>query len=242
MPHFFVSTDNVTGGRFVLGPEESGHLVRVLRRKVGDVIGLFDGKDTSWRGTIDRATPTRVEGVVSSEVKGTERRLTVRLLQGLPRGERFEWVLEKATELGVAEIVPVLTRRSVATVPSERVGSKMERWNKIVRAAAQQCGRVDCPRVVAPISFTEAVGGVSPQELILMAWEGENEKPLRDVLRLKSEVRAVNVMIGPEGGFDPSEVVQAQNAGAVTVSLGSRILRTETAGLFVLSVLNYEYD
>lgn len=244
MPHFFVSPENLEAGRFVLAPEESGHLVRVLRKKVGDEVQLFDGVDRSYRGVLDSVTPERVSGRVLAELAPVKAPYFLRLFQGVPKGDTFEWIIEKATELGVAEIVPLLTVRSVARVPAARATAKQARWEKIARAAAAQCGRADVPKILAPLEFDQALARVTPAELWLIPWEGEETKTLKSALvaidKSGRMPARTNVMIGAEGGFDPAEVDRARARGVIPVTLGPRILRTETAGIFVASSLLYE--
>ena len=244
MPHFFVSPKGIKAGRFELAPDESAHVARVLRKKPGDEIQLFDGVDRSYRGVLDVVTPDRVSGRLLSEVPSVKAPYVLRLFQGVPKGDTFEWIIEKATELGVSEIIPLHTLRSVARVPAPRAAAKLARWEKIARAAAAQCGRVDVPVLSAPLEFDEALARVTPQEAWLIPWEGEELKTLKSALSAFNKVGQmplpINVMIGPEGGFDLAEVDRARAKGVIPVALGPRILRTETAGIFVASALLYE--
>jgi 16S rRNA (uracil1498-N3)-methyltransferase len=268
VPHFFVSPLRIRDGQFALAPEESAHLARVLRKKIGDEVRLFDGVDHSYRAVLDVVTPERVSGRILAELPFVETPFFFRLFQSVPKGDTFEWIIEKATELGVAEIVPLQTRRSVARVPAARVAAKTVRWEKIVRAAAAQCGRADIPAISPPLEFDAALDRMAKNDLSLIAWEGESSKTLKSVLSAELHAlagateadisptppavrkrgrtpppgrTAVNVMIGPEGGFDPSEVERAAARGVRAVGLGPRILRTETAGIFVASSLLYEF-
>lgn len=248
MPHFFVSPQNIKDGHFGLAPEESAHLARVLRKKAGDEVRLFDGVDRSYRGLLEIVTPERVSGRIVAELPHSDASYFLRLFQGIPKGDTFEWIIEKATELGVAEIVPLQTLRSVARVPDSRAAAKQVRWKKIARAAAAQCGRADVPVISEPLHFDEALKRAEPSDLFLIAWEGEETKTMKSALSFAPDAfgkngrmpTVINVMIGPEGGFDPSEVDRARARGAIPVSLGPRILRTETAGIFVASSLLYE--
>ena len=244
MPHFFVPPSHIHEGRFYLLPDESAHVARVLRKKSGDEVGLFDGVNRAYRGVLETVSPEKVEGRILAEGPVVSAPYRLRLFQGMPKGDKFEFVLEKAAELGVAEIVPLITRRVVAKIPEERWAAKGARWNKIVRAASAQCGRTDVPVVAAPIPWTGALRGMLLGETSWIAWEGERGKTLKEVVHSSGFPRGsktVNVMIGPEGGFDPREVDQAVAAGVIPVTLGPRILRTETAGLFVASVLLHEW-
>lgn len=250
MPHFFVDPRNISDGRFVLDPDESAHVARVLRKKPGDTVRLFDGVDRSYEGVLDDATPGRVTGRILDQRSSEPTGPFVRLFQAIPKGDAFEWILEKTTELGVNEVVPFHARRNVARVARDRAAAKQSRWEKIVRAASAQCGRADVPTVSAPQEFEEILARLDPSQPTFLAWEGEETVSLKSALAARSsgEPRAdrkegrliVNMVVGPEGGFTPEEVSQARARGVVPVSLGPRILRTETAGLFVVGAVLYE--
>lgn len=253
MPHFFVPPDAVQNEKFTLAVDESRHLAKVLRKKPGDEINLFDGLGRLYRARIETVGDASVSGrIVSTETQPAVN-FTLRLFQGMPKGDKFDWILEKMTELGAAEIVPVNTERSVVHLSEEKIPARLERWKKIVTAAAKQSGRASVPSVRAPMDLNTALALCGKEDLTLIPWEGEKNLSLREVLRSKlsgpipqtgtlpgGNAKVVNVFIGPEGGFSLDEVARAQKTGAVTVTLGPAILRTETAGLFVASALVYE--
>lgn len=241
MPHFFVPPDNVRGGRFFLAPDESRHLAVVLRKRSGQEVLLFDGEGKAFRALLESVSAEKVAGKILSEERPPAAPFRLRLFQGFPKGDKFDWVLEKMTELGAAEIVPVYTERTVARVPQEKVDARLKRWRKIVLSSAKQCGRAEVPVVQPPVTWPEAFGLVGQDDLTLLPWEGEETRQLKQVLEGKP-AKVVNVLIGPEGGLTPEEVELAKKRGAVTVSLGPAILRTETAGLFVASALLYEWS
>jgi 16S rRNA (uracil1498-N3)-methyltransferase len=242
MPHFFVSPSAVRDGRFALGPEESRHVAVVLRKKPGDEVSLFDGEGGVYRAVLESVAVGAVGGrILSRRVEGPEP-YRLRLFQGLPKGDKFDWIVQKATELGAAEIVPVVLARSVSRPPADRVAAKQKRWRKIAAAAAEQSGRSRVPEVRTVTPFTEALKMCGAEDLTILPWEGEETVSLRQVLTPPGRARpSVNVFIGPEGGLTPAEVDAARRAGAVSVSLGPAILRTETAGLYVASVIQYEW-
>ncbi len=260
MPHFFVDPRNITDGRFVLAADESAHLARVLRKKSGDAVRLFDGVDRSYDGVLDEVTPGRVAGRIVAQRVSVSAGPFVRLFQAIPKGDTFEWILEKAVELGVGEVVAFHARRNVARVPPERAAAKRARWEKIVRAASAQCGRADVPAVAGPLEFDEVLDRFGPADASFLAWEGEEVVSFKaglarrglggkasqggayDEASAKQEGNRmiVNIVVGPEGGFTTEEVGRARARGGATVSLGPRVLRTETAGLFMASALLYE--
>ncbi len=240
MPHFFVSPGAVANGHFFLEQDEARHLCLVLRKKPGDKIRLFDGKGHNYHARIDHISSARVQGIVLSEESVTPWPWSLRLFQGMPKGDKFDWILEKMTELGASEVVPVYTERSMAKIPSDKLGARVKRWEKILLSAAKQSGQSRVPKVMAPVLFSEAVKMCARDSLSLFPWEGEEKMTLKQVLRSSGCLSVINVFIGPEGGFTPQEVSLAQNNDMHLVSLGPLIFRTETAGLFVASALLYE--
>jgi 16S rRNA (uracil1498-N3)-methyltransferase len=164
-------------------------------------------------------------------------KLSIVLAQGLPKGQKMEYVVEKATELGVARIVPFASARSAGD--TARTG-KVDRWRRIAKTAAEQCGRYDVPEIEDPIDFDRLVKRIAAEALALFPWELAPARPLRETLPglIATHSRAL-VAIGPEGGFSSAEAKTARAAGAHTISLGSRILRTETAGLVTCAALLY---
>ena len=211
------------------------HLVRVLRARAGEALELFDGRGTVF--------PAQVEEVGSDSARLTvgpgapqpaPREITI--VQGLPKAEKLEWVLQKGTELGASAFAPVFTERTVVK-PSGREEAKVVRWQRIVEEAARQCGRADVPKVWAPRELSEAVGALS-SSLILVLDEEEEALPLSIALAQEPAAsRPLALVIGPEGGLGRDEVRALQRLGAVTVTLGRRVLRTETAALAALAVL-----
>jgi len=243
MPHFYVSPGSIQGDRFSLKKDEAHHLATVLRKTAGDEIDLFDGAGNAYRARLESVAPGAVAGRILSRLQAPGLAVRARLFQGLPKGDKMEWILEKAAELGAAELVPVLTERSVGKIPNDRLPLRLARWDKILRAAAKQCGRATLPELRPPQSLEDALGLCAADDLTLIPWEAERALSLKRLLagRAPTPPKTVNIFIGPEGGFSPKEVDAAKQAGAQAVTLGPLILRTETAGLFVLSVLWHEF-
>jgi 16S rRNA (uracil1498-N3)-methyltransferase len=159
------------------------------------------------------------------------------LYQALIKGQRFDWVLEKGTEVGVSSFVPVVSSRSVVR-PAEASASRLERWQRIVTEAAEQSGRSRLPQVSPPVTFADALA--SAPGLRLLPWEGEHDITLREALTAEGPPEAVSLFIGPEGGFPTEEVEMARQQGVRTVSLGPRILRAETAGIVAAALVLHE--
>ncbi len=161
----------------------------------------------------------------------------ITIAQGVPKGQKMDFVVEKLTELGAASIIPLQSER---TIVSDVSPNKLERWRRLAKSAAQQCGRNDIPQIEDPLALRDLLARFSDYDLVLLPWELAEGAPLRETLpTLLSEMQRVLVLIGPEGGFSHAEAEAARSAGAQLVSLGSRILRTETAGLVALAVIAY---
>jgi len=244
MKRFFVSPETLTAAEIELDGPLSRRLRSVLRMRKGDIVVLLDGRGYEYEAVLED-----VDGpVVRARVR--ERRpslpeppLDVVLYQSVIKGDRFDWVLEKGTELGVTRFVPLIVERSVVR-PSSGPSARGERWQRIVTEAAEQCGRSRLP-VVAPVTeFDDALG--SAAGLCLLPWEEERSLGLRTVLRqemesLKATERPiVSLFVGPEGGFTEKEVESARSRGVRVVSLGRRILRSETAGIASVAAVLYE--
>ncbi len=231
MPRFFVPPEQIRGGRFTLLGSEARHAVLVLRKKKGDDIDLFDGKDLSYRGRIESVSPDRVDGVLTQE----EKRLpssgpSLVLYQSLIKGPKWDWLVEKACEIGVSRLIPIAAMRSTVRLTPEGEKAKIERWCRMALAASKQCGRQDVMQVDASTTMESALTNLGPDSLSLIPWEKELERSVRQGCGGKI-VKRVNIFIGPEGGWESSEVKRAVQAGVIPVRLGIRLLRSETAGL-----------
>lgn len=234
MPRFF--TKNINENTAVIEGEDVSHISRVLRMTEGEELTLCDGEGNDYTCKITEITKKSITCEVLSKIKNqSEPECRVTLFQALPKGAKMEYIIQKCVEIGVCEIVPMMTRRVIGK-PSD----KGERWNKVSEEAAKQSGRGIIPKVLPPVSFKEALEQMKNCDLSVMPYECEQETHLLDVLRGKTP-KTVGIMIGPEGGFDPDEVAAVQKEGIKTVTLGKRILRTETAGLSVVSNIMYEY-
>jgi 16S rRNA (uracil1498-N3)-methyltransferase len=178
--------------------------------------------------------------VFMSIVPPTESPTKIILLQALPDKERMELIIQKATELGVYSIIPFKSNRSISLEERERKQPKAHRWQSIAIKASQQSRRGRVPLIEPYCDFSEAVGFAGGSDLKVILWEKGNEKRLRDVLMPRGSCREVALMVGPEGGFDPEEVRAAQERGFIPITLGRRILRTETAAIVLVGIFQYE--
>jgi 16S rRNA (uracil1498-N3)-methyltransferase len=231
----FVEQPLAIGLRFVLPEFTTHHLVRVLRLEIGDAIVLFngDGHDYTAKLLTAQKRGAEVEVTDCRELR-TESPLRITLVQGIARGEKMDLILQKATELGVAIIAPVITDRTEVKLDGERSDKKMNHWRGVLAAACEQCGRARLPEILEPQSLAKfAAGDGSERRLVL---DPDADKSLVD-LRLIEQTR-ISLAIGPEGGFSERDLALLRAGGYEGVQLGPRILRTETAGMAAIAALN----
>jgi len=234
-----------TGTRVALPPEESHHLLQVLRAAPGEAVELLDGCGRVGEGRLVTASGAgrRAEAVVEIDRVRTLAPLTPELvlLQALPKATAMDWLIEKATELGVAAIQPVLTERTVNRLSGEREEKQLERWRRIALAAAKQCGTPWLPAIRPIRPLAGALAGHGAERLVVGALVG-TPPPLREVIGMLGAVpRSVAILIGPEGDLSPAELDAAVAAGALPANFGPLVLRVETAALFALSALVAAY-
>lgn len=245
MRRFFLDKSVDIGEEVILDAEESRHMLTVLRMNAGDRLILINGSGCEMTAEILREEADRaVLKVLSAVVSDAEPANNVVLFQGLPKAGKLDLIIQKCVELGISAIRPVSMKRCV--VKPEKNDGKLARFNRISHEAAKQCLRSKVPEVYAPVKLTEC--DFSAFDLVLVAFEGEEKLTLKLALeKAKPDLKHnadIALVIGPEGGFDESEVeyLLASNKNAFSVSLGKRILRTETAGLAMLSMLMYELE
>jgi len=234
IPRFFCPDPPEPGAPFALPPPAAHHAVRVLRLAVGAAVQLFDGSGAEYPAVLARVEREQVwltVGDVRHPV--VESPLLLTLGQGLSAADKFDFVLQKAVELGVAAVAPLAMRRSVVKLDAERAARRHQHWQGILRAAAEQCGRVRVPEL-APLSSLERWVADLPGQGLRLWLSPEARQGVAD---LRPPPAGVILVVGPEGGFDPAEAALLQSAGFQAVRLGPRILRTETAALAALAAL-----
>lgn len=244
MTRFFIPADQIQGNVIVLKGSDRHHLLTVLRREVGSRITVLNGRGAEYEAIIREIGPDYVTGEIVAEItKAAEPRVKIRLAQSLPKADKFELLLQKNTEVGVSFFQPVFSERSTIKLEPGTVSKKEERWRKIISEAAEQSGRKIIPELEPVCYWNQAMASLNRRPgLVLIPWEGERENSLKKVLEdTRGIPELVTVFIGPEGGFSQREVNQARENGAVPVTLGPRILRTETAGLVVATAILYHY-
>ena len=224
----------------VLSPEESHHLARVLRVEAGQELTLFDGQGTRAEGLVDAVTKKEVTVRITARETVPPPAVEITLIQAVCKPDRFELILQKATELGVRRIQPVVTQN--ASLPAGKIEKMAERGESIIRNAAQQCGTVWLPDFQRLEKFSSILPVLGNFDAVFIGSLHPNAKPFREAFKTleKAKIKTAALLIGPEGDFTEEEVNAAVAAGAIPVTFGSQILRTETAAIFGLSVLAYE--
>ena len=239
MHRFFADENGIVNGTACLNIEDSQHALRVLRLGCGDEIELVCAPGR-YLAQITGETDGLVQVKVCEELRRTEARTRVTLYQGLPKADKMELIVQKATELGVQAIRPVAMERCVVRLEGKDAGKKIERWQKIAREAVKQCARVSVPEVLEPRKLTQLEEELAQLDVLIVPWEDARDGSIRQALALFEGLDAlrVGILIGPEGGISGQEAHWlAENAGAKLVTLGPRILRTETAGLCALTMV-----
>lgn len=238
MPRFIVSAENIQSGTAVLSDEESRHAIRVLRLSVGSVVELLDGSGTVYRGVVASVSNGIIRVAIGTTIQNASPSLVqITLCPAVIKSDRMEWMIEKACELGVYAIRPFIASRSVVRVDSERWASKAQRWKKIAEASCKQCGLPRLPDITEPVSLKQLTQTFRDYDLVLIPALSRDRIGLWEVLSSHPGIQSALVLIGPEGDFTDDELSLARSAGAVPVTLGSLILRAETAALCVLSVI-----
>ena len=244
MYHFFTSPENIGGGQVQITGPDVNHIRNVLRMKAGEELLVSDGSGTDYTCRIAEITDSSVVcEVVGEGASLSECPVRFCLFQGLPKADKFEHIIQKAVELGVYEIIPVQTARSIVKYDDRKAAAKRERWQKISESAAKQSRRGIVPEVREIMTFKEAVAEAAGLDMNIIPYE--NFKDMKSTREILAEIRpgmSVGIFVGPEGGFEEKEVAMANEAGIRSISLGNRILRTETAPLMLLSVLTFALE
>lgn len=244
MHHFFVNPNNIDEEYVTLIGSDVNHIKNVLRMKIGEDILVSNGVDKDYYCQIEELADEYIKvKIINIDYPGTELDCEFYLFQCLPKGDKMEFIIQKAVELGVKEIIPVSSKRTIVKLDEKKAAKKIERWNAISMSAAKQSRRVIIPRVNKVLSFREAVSYAKDFDINIIPYENYKDmKETKDVIKKIKHCMKVGIFIGPEGGFDESEVDLAVENNIERVSLGKRILRTETAGMAILSVLMFKLE
>lgn len=244
MQHFFVTPEQVQDQYIYIEGSDVNHMKNVLRMHAGEEVQISDGNNLTYRCRVKGYE----EGQAMLEILetcpvDTELASHIYLFQGLPKQDKMELIVQKAVELGAYQVIPVSTKRAVVKLDEKKAAKKIARWQQIAESAAKQAGRGFIPEVKPVMSYREALEYAGSLDVILIPYElAEGMAGTKEILRRIQPGQSVGVFIGPEGGFEREEVDLAIEAGAKAITLGKRILRTETAGLTTLSILMFHLE
>ncbi len=244
MPKFFTARENITDTKLIIDSEDANHIRKVLRLNVGDEITVCDGRGIDHTVEIAEIGKNEIVcDIIKSEKCDTEPEIEITLYQGLPKAAKMDYIIQKNTELGISRIVPAKLSRCVVKLEDKQAEEKKtQRWQKISNEAAKQSGRGVIPEVAMPMTVDEIIDEIKDSDLVFIPYECEEGTRLCDVVNENPEAKKISFIIGPEGGFDITEIEKFKSAGIKTITLGKRILRTETAGEAVVSMLMYAYN
>ena len=244
MQRFFVTPDQVGEDKIRIQGSDVNHMKNVLRMRPGEEVMVSDGNNRQYRCRVeDYPEGEAVLDILEAGFVDTELPSRIYLFQGLPKQEKMELIVQKAVELGVCQVIPVQTRRCVVKLDAKKAAKKVQRWQQIAESAAKQAGRGYIPVVSEVMTFQEALAFSETLDIRLIPYElADGMEGTRKILDGIRPGQSVGIFIGPEGGFEKEEVGRAVEAGAMPITLGKRILRTETAGIAVLSILMYRLE
>lgn len=244
MQRFFVTPAQVGEEEIYIEGSDVNHMKNVLRMKAGEELMVSDGNNWQYRCAVkEYLSEKAVLKILKKELVDTELPSKIYLFQGLPKQDKMELIVQKAVELGACQVVPVLTRRCVVKLDAKKAAKKVSRWQQIAESAAKQAGRGYIPEIRDVMTLEEALAFAGQLDVRLIPYElAEGMEHTRNVIGKIIPGQSVGIFIGPEGGFEKEEVEHAVEKGVLPVTLGKRILRTETAGLAVLSVLMYRLE
>lgn len=244
MHRFFVEQSQIGQDSIVITGQDAHHIKNVLRMRQGEEILISDGEKMEYNCTVAELNEEEVVvNILSSGESGIELPSRIYLFQCLPKSDKMELIIQKAVELGVHEIVPVASSRCVVKLDAKKEAGKIKRWQGIAESAAKQSKRMLIPQIHSVMRFADALKYAEEMDVKLIPYElATGMAGTRELIQSIQPGQSVAVFIGPEGGFDESEVLQAKEAGVLPITLGKRILRTETAGFTVLSILMYHLE
>ena len=241
MSHFFVTSNQVSGEILTILGDDVNHMKNVLRMRTGEAFTAADENGVFYHCEVDTLEKQEVTAKIMWKEQGTsELSSKLYLFQGLPKSDKMEMIIQKAVELGAYAIIPVATKRAIVKLDAKKEASKLKRWQAIAEGAAKQSGRMLVPQIHGVHTYQEALQMAKELDINLIPYEcARGMEGTREIFSSIQSGMSVGIFIGPEGGFEESEVEQAKELDVKPVTLGKRILRTETAGLTTLSILMY---
>ena len=249
MPRFFVKNEQIENTEISIIGEDIKHIKNVLRKQIGDIIEICNQETgETYKCQISEIREEKIINNIIEEISSEENKIKVDIYQGLPKADKMELIIQKSVELGVNSIIPVEMKRCVVKLDAKSESKKIERWQKIAESAAKQSGRTTIPEIGKITKVEEIAQMIDKYDLVIVCYENEKEITLKSqLLQLKEQVLnkqeiKIAIVIGPEGGLEEKDVELLNQNGAKIVTLGNRILRTETVALNVLSIIMYEFD
>lgn len=236
MPRFYLAPNNWTESPFIEG-DEAKHLAQVLRIQSGATITVFDGLGNFAEARVLSVSKQRIDLMLELAESKPTPLPEITLAQAIPKGKNMDWIVQKAVELGVSKIQPLVTRNTIVSPGDE----KAEKWRRTALEACKQCAQFTIPVIAEPISYDAWIKSPNPSELKIIASLAENPENFRETLAAHPEIESVTILIGPEGDFTPQETEVALAAGFIPVTLGDLVLRVETATLFSISAIRFHY-
>lgn len=243
MARFFVQKEKITDNQIIIDGADAHHIARSLRMAEGDEAIVCDGEGGEYRCSLTRIRDEECRCEILERLDSkTEPKVSITLCMAYPKGDKLEVVIQKAVELGASRIIPFESSRCIKRPKAEKAEKQTARLSRIAEEAAKQCGRSKIPTVTPPMSYLQMLDAASEAELSILCYENEEGLTVKDLLSGREAPKSVAIVVGSEGGFSPEEACMAIKRGCVSVSLGNRILRCETAPSFILSALSYEFE
>ena len=244
MSKFFVPFENIQENNIFIYGEDVNHISKVLRLEQNDIIIVCDGNGRDYKVIIKEISKNKINTVILESFDCvTERPINITLYQGIPKSSKMEYIIQKTTELGISSIVPVITKRTVVKMETKKASSKkISRWQRIAHEAAKQSNRGKVPNILNVIDFDSAIEQIKDMDLAFMPYEQERSNNLKKVIEgiQCNNIKNIGIIIGPEGGFEEDEVQKCIDNNINIISLGPRIMRTETAGVVGTTLIMYE--
>lgn len=240
---FFVPKEQISNTDISIIGSDASQIKNVLKLEPGEEIDILDGSGRIYASKIKTIGQGKVIcEIVSSRAAKSEPKIKTTLIQSIPREAKMDFIIQKSTELGVADIIPVSSERTIVKLDDKKREVRLERWQRITKEAAEQSGRGIVPRISPLKELIAALKEANDLDLKLIPWEMEENTSIKDLFEIEKNPKGITIAIGPEGGFSANEVKAAIKYGFTPVTLGKRILRAETAGIAVLSMVNYEFE
>ncbi len=242
MQRYFVEPEAIQGQTVTITGDDVKHIVRVLRMEAGERVIVCDGIGHAFCVELTDLGQDRVLGqIVEQLTDQVETAVKITLAQGLPKGDKMDMIVQKGTEVGISRFIPLEMARCIVQYDQKKEQKRRERWQKIAKEAAEQAHRTLVPSVAVGMTFERLMNSLDGFDLVIVPYEGEKARGLREVLSERPDVEHICMVIGPEGGITEKEIATALAMGAIPVTLGSRILRTETAGLVAAACICYQF-